>query len=124
MISITRSSMFVAMLLTYVPQAIAERLNGVWQSQGYGYIFEISDSSLNVFDVTMTTCVFDFKASRDRIERPGRDATFNTKDGDVYFIRAGGEADHKLLHNDGAASDIRIDRLPMMPKVCNPRTRN
>src|SRR5437773_8269659 len=45
-----------------------------------------------------------------------------TKDGDVYFIRAGGEADRKLLHNDGAASDIRIDRLPMMPKVCNPRT--
>ena len=122
MISITRSSIFVAALLSSVPHLFAQRLNGAWQSQGYGYIFQISDSSVNVFDVTTTTCVFHFKARRDGTERPGRETTFITKDGDVYFIRAGGEADRKLLHNDGAASDIRIDRLPMMPKVCNPRT--
>jgi hypothetical protein len=28
------------------------------------------------------------------------------------FVRAGGSADHKLLHSEGSASDERIDRIP------------
>ena len=42
----------------------------------------------------------------------------------MLFIRAGGPSDHKLLHIDGSASDIRIDRLSRMPAVCDQPTPN
>src|SRR5262249_48540209 len=32
--------------------------------------------------------------------------------------------DHKLLHGDGSASDIRIDRLPKRPAICEHPTEN
>jgi len=37
-------------------------------------------------------------------------------------VRAGGTADHRLLHSDGSASDIRIDRLPRKPSICDQPT--
>jgi len=42
----------------------------------------------------------------------------------VYFVRSGGEDDHKRLHSDGSASDMRIDRLPRVPEVCDHATAN
>jgi hypothetical protein len=123
----TRGTFFstlLALLVECAPFANAQSLNGVWRSEGYGYVFEISDSSLKAFDVTETTCVFDFMARRNRKEVAGREATFSTKDGDVYLMRSGSSADHKLLHSDGAASHIRIDRLPKTPDVCNRQTGN
>lgn len=99
-------------------------LDGVWRSQGYGYVFEIRGSTLKAFEVTTTTCVPGFMAQRRSAIVPGQEAAFRTKDNDTYFVRTGGAADHKLLHQMGALSDIRIDRLPGMPAVCDQMTAN
>ncbi len=100
----------------------AKPLDGVWRSQGYGYVYLIQGPELHTFEVTATTCVPGFTSARDNIAVPGREATFRTPGGDVYFVRSGGEDGHKLLHEDGAASDIRIDRLERAPKVCDRAT--
>ncbi len=50
---------------------------------------------------------------------PDREATFQMKGGRLFFVRSGGSNDHKVLHFEGAASDVRIDRLSRMPEVCN-----
>jgi hypothetical protein len=94
-------------------------LEGVWRTQGYGFVFEITGSKLRAFEVTSTTCVPGFKAQMDAATIAGREATFKRQDGDVFFIRANGSRDHKILHNQGSASDVRIDRLPRLPSVCD-----
>jgi hypothetical protein len=79
-----------------------------------------------MFQVTARTCVAGSSAERepggiiDAIE--GREATFKTVDGAVFFIRAGGAADHKLLHHGAAPSDVRLDRVPRLPAACNQPT--
>jgi len=90
---IARSSIFLIVFLASVPFATAQSLEGFWRSEGYGYVFEIRGSSLKAFDVTKTTCVFDFTAQRDRRAVVGWEATFTTKQGDAYFIRTGGSSD-------------------------------
>jgi hypothetical protein len=69
--------------------------------------------------VTSTTCVFGFIAERDPASVAGREATFTHDRGEMFFIRAGGKRDHKLLHNEGSASDVRLDRLARLPALCD-----
>ncbi len=55
---------------------------------------------------------------------PGRDATFKTPEGNVFFVRAGGTPDRRVLHFEGSASDVRIERLPRLPAICDHPTPN
>ena len=97
----------------------ADSLDGIWRSQGYGYVFNFQGSALKAFEVTRTTCVPGFTATRLPMAGPGREVTFTTTDRDVFFVRPGGDAAHRTLHFDGSASDMRIDRLPRLPPVCD-----
>ena len=99
-------------------------MDGVWRSQGYGHVFVIHGPTLNAFEVTNTTCVAGGAAAVDTTPVPGRMATFRTPGGSEMFVRAGGSADHKLLHSEGSASDERIDRIPRLPAVCDHPTEN
>jgi hypothetical protein len=109
--------------LVFSPPSGSQNLDGFWRSEGYGYVFEIQGNTMQAFEVTAATCVPGFSAKRDPTRVAGREATF-VDDDDVYFVRTGGTADHRRLHNDGAASDIRIRRLAHKPAVCDPPTRN
>jgi hypothetical protein len=104
-------------------QSGAAPLDGIWQSQGYGYVFEFQGSALHAFEVTETTCVRSFSAKEAR-EVNGRDATFRGPDGLVLSIDSGITPDHRLLHIEGSASRIRIDRLSRKPEVCDRLTPN
>ena len=99
-------------------------MDGVWRSQGYGNVFVIHGATLNAFEVTNTTCVAGETAAVDTTPVRGRTATFRTRSGSEVFVRAGGSADHKLLHSEGSASDERIDHLPRLPAVCDHLTEN
>jgi Peptidase family S41 len=114
----------IAVFIVLSGATFASSLDGVWKSQGYGYVFEITDKALKGFEVTTRTCVAGFEAKRDSNSEPGREATFRTGDGDVYFVRQGDTLDHRRLHSEGSASDIWIDRLPSMPSVCRSLTRD
>lgn len=102
----------------------AQALDGLWRSEGYGYVFEVNNKILKAFEVTERTCVPGFTAKRQSSSVPDREATFRTADGDVYFVRAGATGDHRRLHAEGSVSDMRIDRLPEMPAICNRPTGN
>ena len=49
-------------------------------------------------------------AQREDTRIDGREATFKTTDGDVFFIRSSGTADRRLFHNVFSVSDVRIER--------------
>ncbi len=110
-------------VLTVLPLQ-AQSVDGVWRSQGYGDVFEIRGTSVKTYQVTSATCVPGFTARRDPATIAGRDATFTGYGDEVFFIRAGGEKDHKLLHNEGSASDVRLDRVPRVPAMCDLPTPN
>jgi hypothetical protein len=101
-----------------------QSLDGVWRSEGYGMVFDIQGATLKSFEVTATTCVVADAAQRDDSSMAGREATFKPTDGDVFFIRSGGTADHRLLHNVSAVSDVRIDRIAKLPATCEHPTPN
>jgi hypothetical protein len=102
----------------------AQSVDGVWRSRGYGDVFEIHGPTVKTYEVTSTTCVPGFTAQRDPATVAGREATFTHDGNEVFFIRSGGKRDHKLLHNEGSASDVRLDRLPHLPAVCDHPTPN
>lgn len=114
--------LFGALLAAAAPQSPS--LDGVWRSRGYGLVFVIKGPEMRAFEVTATTCLPGFTAQRSATAAPDREATFETKDGEAFFLRAGGDRDHKLLHSEGSASDMRIDRLPELPAVCQHPTPN
>jgi hypothetical protein len=107
----SRLSMVLAWSLAVAAFGQTSTLDGVRRSQGYGLVFEIKGSTLRAFEVTSTTCVPGFTAEMDAARIAGREATFKREDGDDFFIRTGGSNDHRILHNEGSASDVRIDRL-------------
>src|SRR5215467_13404590 len=115
-------SMFATTLLFSLALFGADPLDGVWRSQGYGYVFELHGATLKAFDITDTTCVESFSGKKQAMSVSGREATFRGPDGLVLSIRSGGAPDHRMVHIDGASSDIRIDRLPRKPSVCEPAT--
>ena len=103
-----------------VPNILAaQSMDGVWRSEGYGYVFETTSPIWQAFEITASTCVPGFSATQLQTTMEGRESTFKKKDGDVFFVRPGGSNDHKVLHFDGSASDMRIDRLTQMPAVCD-----
>ncbi len=102
----------------------AQSLDGIWKSEGYGAVVEIHGPKVKAFQVTTTTCVPSGTAGREEGRFPSREATFKTDRGGEFFIRTGGTADHKVLHNQGSASDVRIDRIQRLPAVCRHPTPN
>lgn len=115
---------FVVMCFFASSLAVAQSLDGVWRSEGYGYVFEVKGASWKAFEVTTTTCVPGFTATQSKVPLKGQESTFKRLDGDVFFVRTGGSNDHKVVHFDGSASDMRMDRLPQMPAVCDRLTPN
>src|SRR6202011_4096509 len=62
-------------------------MDGVWRSQGYGNVFEIDGPTVNMFEVTNTTCVGGGTAALDTTPVPGRVATFRTPGHGEMFVR-------------------------------------
>jgi len=102
--------------------ADAQSLDGVWRTQGYGYIYEVRGDKWTTYEVTATTCLPGFTATRSGGAAADRDASFAADGSRSFFVRSGGSADHRVLHFDGAASDVRIDRLSRMPPICDRAT--
>ena len=116
--------MLFALLIGPFTLTAAQTLDGIWRSQGYGYVFQIQGPILKAFEVTTTTCVLGFTAKRVNRAVPEREETFRTKEKDVYFVRTGGTSDHKFLHQEDSVTDIRIDRVAKLPAVCGQPTTN
>jgi hypothetical protein len=119
---LTRLLAALALTGLAISSAQAQELDGVWRSEGYGDVFQIQGPAVKMFQVTATTCVAGPSAEREPGANEGREATFETVDGGVFFIRAGGAADHKLLRHQGASSDVRLSRVPRLPAACNQPT--
>ncbi len=110
-------------LVSFLPLT-AQSLDGVWRSEGYGDVFVIKGPDWKTFEVTSVTCLAGFSATRSAGATVDREATIRANedfdtDSPQFFVRLNRSNDHKRLHLEGAASDIRIDRIPRIPVVCD-----
>lgn len=94
-------------LLSVAP-AIGQSLDGVWRSEGYGYAFNVRGGEWTAFEITSTTCVSGVTATRSGGAMADREASFKRTDGVSFFLRRGGNNDHRVLHFDGSASGFGI----------------
>lgn len=93
-------------------------LRGVWESDGYGYVFEMGEGSFKAFEVTSTTCVLGFTAQRVNPVRPGVAASFRSKD-DAFSVLNSDDGDHRLIHQEDSVADIPVHRVPRVPASCD-----
>jgi hypothetical protein len=95
-----------------------QSLAGSWRSEGYGLYIEVSGSTLKAYEVTAISCLPSFTAERTNEDASGN-MTFNVVGRPAtYIVRSGGTSNHRLLHLNGAASDIVIRRIDSAPTAC------
>lgn len=99
-------------------------LDGVWISEGWGFVYSVRGADCQTFEVTSTTCVAAGTAKRLPRNLAGMEATFKAHDRNVFSIGAGGDADHKRVVTPGGLTGIDIHRIAALPKSCAPTTPN
>src|SRR5437899_9658001 len=119
----------LALLIPFPAPGAAQRLDrgpagrsldGVWASEGYGYVFEVKGLALKAFEVTTVSCIPTFTAGRQPDRPEGAEAAFKLSEAPVTFLVLTGSApDKKRLHMNGAASDILVHRLPAPLPACH-----
>lgn len=93
------------------------RLDGIWESDGFGYVFAIAGRNLTAFEVTATTCVASFTAQRVQGVQSADAAIFRSSE-DVYLIRKGAPDGTWFIRQRETIADIKIERIERIPAVC------
>jgi hypothetical protein len=104
----------------------ADSLDGIWQSDGYGYIFEIKGNELDAYEVTKNSAIPSFTATNVD-QTPGDGEIDFVNDNDALFtfeIKSTAAGDTKRLHLDGSVGDIILNRLDEKPSVFDTPTPN
>src|SRR5690349_18828785 len=84
--------------------------DGMWRSEGYGLYFDVAGATLTAYEVTSISCLRSFTANRTGTDSAGN-VTFAVVDRETTFLfRSGGTPDRRILHMNGAASDIVLHR--------------
>jgi hypothetical protein len=116
-------SIFAGIACIAVVPAVAQSLDGVWRSEGYGDVFVIKGPNWTSYEVTTTTCMPGYTATQSSGASAEREATFKAVGSRQFFIRSGGSKDRKVIHLEGAAGDRVMNRISQLPMQCeNPTT--
>jgi len=90
--------------------------NGLWLSDGYGLLLEVSDQSLQAYELTSVSCIAGWTAKRDP-GSGGREMAFSGNN--IFRLSDGPSVDVRRLHPDGTAADIFLHRTSQRPETCN-----
>jgi hypothetical protein len=102
--------------------ASPQPLDGVWQSRGWGVVYDIQGSSLRAFEVTRSTCVRSFTAERHQSDAVGLKATFRKRDGSRFSIVP--DRNYQRVEDPASLSTVIIEQIAELPTVCVPPTAN
>jgi len=114
------SSRFLLIVCTILQPAFAaanhKSEKGLWLSEGYGLLLEITDDDMSTFQLTSISCIPGWRAKREQKLHPGNVSVFI---GNATFrLSNGPSADVNRLHVDGTVSDIILHRTAELPKTC------
>ncbi len=89
---------------------------GLWLSDGYGLLIEISKDGLQAFELTSISCISGWNAKRARNSSGIGDSVFVGND--TFRLSDGASSDVKRLHLEGTASDMILHRTSARPATC------
>jgi hypothetical protein len=90
---------------------------GVWLSDGYGWLIQFDPDTLHTYEVTAISCMA--AGSARRPDNAGSEPPFVFRSGSaVATVFPTSDPDTLRLHSDGAASDIVLHRTSKMPERC------
>jgi hypothetical protein len=95
-----------------------QSLDGAWLSEGYGLYFDVSGATLKAYELTAISCLPSFTAERESAGGAGEMTFKVVGQPATYILRPGGSADRRLVHRNGAASDMVIRRVRAAPARC------
>jgi len=112
-------------LLLFAPPlpAPAAPPTGIWQSEGYGVVWEFLPDGLQTWQITTTTCVRTARLAQ-APPPPGAAAAFLDGPATAWIVRPGWSATGLVAHTPGTVSDIRFRRVAALPAVCRTPTAN
>jgi C-terminal processing protease CtpA/Prc len=103
---------------------VGQPVDGRWRSEGYGLYFEVSGAALTAYEITEVSCLPAFAAKRVGDDGDGGVRFAVVDRPTTYIFRSGGSANRRLIHMNGAASDIVIHRANSAPALCAQPTGN
>jgi hypothetical protein len=90
---------------------------GIWQSDGYGMVWEFGPEGLETWEITTTTCVRTARLAKGP-PPPGAVAAFLDGAATAWIVRTGWTAAGLRAHSPGTMSDIRFRPIRSLPAVC------
>ena len=107
----------IALLTTAFFPAIAQSLDGFWQSDAYGLVVQIDGAKMSMFQITSISCVPWWTAQRRNDERSTGETVFNRGDAE---IRVTADSAKAMVMREGASiSSMTLRRLSDRPKDCS-----
>jgi hypothetical protein len=94
-------------------------LNGWWRTDGYGFVMEVRDDQLRLWQVTKTTCAPSYTGVRSGSPSGGEGAAFELDAGIRLTIRPGATRDRRLMRTEGSITDWGLERISSLPSACN-----
>ena len=113
---ITISLLRAAVITVIASAAWCAPPQGLWRSDGYGYLMEFDGANLRAYELTSISCMPSVGGQRK--SDSGSEVVF-TVDGDTARFFAGATPGEARLHFDGAASDIILRRVQAKPRTCD-----
>ncbi len=104
-------------------QASGTPPTGIWQSDGYGMVWEFQADGLQTWEVTTTTCVRTARLAKGP-PPPGAVAAFIDGPATAWIIRPAWKVTGLVAHSPGTMSDIRFRRVSALPALCRTPTAN
>lgn len=113
----------MVLVLIQVPPSTTS-IAGLWATDGYGLVLDISADALQFSEVTKVSCMPSLRASASAAP-PGALGAFTPADAPASFvILPGPTAAEARVHVSYAASDMIIRRIGKKPAVCDTPTPN
>ena len=94
-------------------------IDGLWLSEGYGNLFEISADTIRSYEVSRVSCLPSFVAAK--VESSPGATAFRMVDGRFTFLFLPDSAapDRARFHVNGTASDMFVRRAERKPPQCD-----
>jgi hypothetical protein len=122
-----RSSIAV-LLCVFLPISLAGARDstasdeGLWLSDGYGLLIEISKDGMQAFELTSISCIPGWNAKRAQNPSGVGESVFVGND--TFRLSDGPSRDVKRLHLEGVASDMILHRASARPATCSQKPDN
>ena len=105
------------------PLPASQGLDGFWQTEGYGQIFDVRSGHARVYEVTAVSCILANEFEVRPSDADDVEALFVMPDEDREIdVQPGSNEDERWLRFESTASRRHLNRINELPATCSTTT--